>query len=203
MAVLEPSEVLNVLRRDPSEKDVALISELIVDVVAEVETHLRRTLEDGARTETVSVPADPEIDGRVFVPLTYTPVNSISSVTVNGTAQAATAFLRERSGVVLLTYPVTNTANELEVAVTYDGGLGAKAVAALRPMIKRRVVRLMNKIEDEAIGTQSTNVEGYSVKYDTEGFTPDEEKLMAPFRRKVNASRASTPNADIRGWNVL
>jgi hypothetical protein len=75
------------------------------------------------------------------------------------------------------------------VTVSYQGGHGPAhpAYPSAKGAIKRRVIRMLAKRDDDAIGTDSVSAPGLTVRYLDEGFTESELKPLKRMRRVVVA----------------
>lgn len=191
--IVSSSDVSVALRRSLDGPEAEFLSIILPQIHADVEGFIDHALEVMERTQTglFLAPFD------TYVPLKFSPVRSVSSVTVNGTLFDPTFYTWDRVGLTLLTidplqsYPLFHPSS---VDVTYVGGLGDPDATRMRSPILMRAVRLVSKFRDDALGTDDINAERYAVKYLAEGFTDDEEKSLKPYRNMSTGERQ--PNVD-------
>lgn len=169
---------------------------VIPRVEIECESYLLHSLIVAERTE----PAIRMLPGQLEIPLRYSPVRSIASVSLDGDNVPALSYVAERNGLVLFFYG--NSTNFLEptsASVTYTGGLGLPVTDILKPALLSRMARLLTKFRDEALGTDQVSAERYATTYLSEGFTEDEMKVISPYR---NVSTGLFTSTQTENWGV-
>lgn len=158
----------------------------------ELEEQLGRLLERRTVTETRYMQPD-----QWDLTLSYSPVFSITSLSIDGIPTPTGSFAQEPGGLITFVdldygpggFPLVSDASGLAphvVEIVYVAGLNdpIKTSPAKRAIISR-VARALNKAKDDAIGAKTINVEGYSVAYDDEGFTEAELKSVERLKRRV------------------
>ena len=161
-------------------------AEMMLELVTgELELHLKRGVEVLTKTDTKFLYAQGGL--RTFVPLDRTPVATITSVVVDGTALTSDQWSIERSGVKLLTinFPQPITGDPPEVVIVYTGGLGEPALTELKFVVLSRSARLMNRREDDVFGARDASIEGYRILYQADEWTEREMKIADGWKRRM------------------
>lgn len=156
-------------------EETAAVEAQITLYQGELEALLGRGVERASRTETRTLSLySTRFDAR------YGPVESITSVTVGGAAVPPTNYYRDRNGMELWAAYYLNTV----LVVTYIGGWDAPDNLPAKSAVKARTARWLNKRTDDDVGAEQTAVEGHTVKWMPDAFTPAElaacERLRAP-----------------------
>lgn len=185
--VLEPTDIVDYLAYEDADLPNGVVdaaSVIIDDVVKRVEDYTALRMGSESVTDTVLIDAD-----TVEVDLARGPVTAISSVTVNGTALAATAYRRERYSVVLVDWYPTISGGQDTLVVAYTGGFaaGGHEYRALQGVIRRRAAMELEKVIDRAVSARRLSVEGYSVDFIPDEWTEGERATLDRHRRRVAA----------------
>lgn len=180
--LVQPSEVTPLLglNREMSTGEQLAIRSILEDIEAEV-AGIIGSVGISTHTETVTVQDPYPQYGSVPFNLSFFPVKSIISVTINATALAAANYSFGTTGVKVyggFTRNLLNPVYTVTATVVYTAGYDEKVLARIRPVVKRRAVRLVNKVSDEAIGTDRVTLEGYNSSWLAEGFTEQEEAII-------------------------
>lgn len=177
----------------------------ITALIAAAEGHIEReadrfaSLEDGARTETFDAPESPAIW------LRHTPINSITSITVDGTALTSSQYKFTAAGRVIRVAGGRerswSTAKIQTVVVVYDGGY-ATVPADLTDICARSVARAFQagagyaSVPASAAGIKQVALQGSdSVTFDKTAsdvtsavfLTDDEKEVARAYRNMVIA----------------
>lgn len=165
---------------------------LIGDFQAELESILGRPLEQRTVTETRWLDL-----ASWDIPLSATPVISVTSLTIDGTLIDPSAFSYEPGGLLAFSQldfgpggvPLVTDVTTLgmkKVDVVYVAGISDPAKARpAKSAIVARVCRVLNMANDDAHGTKRLTVEGYGVDWVDDGFTEAEMKAVGRLRRRV------------------
>jgi hypothetical protein len=186
MALVTVSDLEHLTVREFTPTEASAASFILGWVNAELEAHLERSIEEADHVETISV-LDPDPTAPLYMALTYTPIKTVTSLTIDGTAMATGDYMVDRSGIVLYSRGYVAARNRTLV-VAYRAGLGEPARTQLAGCVARRAMRLLQKRSDDAIGSQTANVEGYDVTFLGEGWTDEEQKIVSRWRRSVGAT---------------
>ncbi len=156
--------------------ETAAVTTQIAIYQADLEATLGRGVEKVARTETVL--ASCALD-RFYA--RYGPVHAITSVTIGGIVQQASHYERSRDG--LLLYSGFYEPG-IDMVVVYLGGHDTPANLPAKGAVMARTARWLNKRTDDDVGTETSAVEGHSVKWMVDAFTEAElnacHRLRAP-----------------------
>lgn len=180
--LVQPSEVTPFLGldREMTPGEQVAIRSVLDDIEAEVEA-LIGSLEVLTHTETLTVPDPwPQYGPVIFTP-SYHPIAAVTNVTINGATLETSGYTYDYNGIKVFggfTRNLMAPAYTLAATVTYSAGHPERVLAQIRPLVKRRAVRLLNKIGDEAIGTDRVTLEGYSSTWMSESFSTAEEELI-------------------------
>lgn len=196
--IVSSSDVSIAMRRSLDGPEAEFLALILPQIHADVERFIDHAIEIEQRTETgISLaPFD------TYVPLKFSPVRSVTSVTVNGVTPDSSFYTWDRCGLMLLTIDPLQTFplfHPSSVDVTYTGGLGEPEATRMRTPVLMRAIRLMSKFRDDALGTDNISAERYVVKYLAEGFTDDEEAMLKPFR---NMSMGTPPRSESFDWST-
>lgn len=177
MALVTARDLEGHLRRQFDERERKLADELIARVEDEVESQvlIGRPLAQRTVTQTINV-----APGARFVALAKTPVVSVQSMTVDGSAVDATEYVVSRSGLEFEDDWFSNAFGPVMV-VTYVAGLDPEVAAGMKQTIMNRMARSLNKTLDDAVGASSVG----EVSYEPEGFTKDELEFLRSFAYRV------------------
>ncbi len=182
--------------RDWSVADLNAVETLNTDATADLEAWLGRTIEVAEFNEQVFVEYDGQGYARVFP--ARTPIRTLVTFTEDDEDDTpATVVRAERSDIVIAGVPTRSTSFTL----VYTAGMGEPCLSACRSAVRRRLTRLIQKIGDDSVGTESATFEAYTARYFSEGFTEDELKPLQRFRRKAIASSppAASPAGTVIG----
>jgi hypothetical protein len=202
MAVVSVSDLEDYLGRVLTGPDVTAASVVLDMVQDDMESYLGRTIEVAQFTDTRYLYANPGYP-RSFVPLTQTPVQTVVSVTVDGTSFTADQWAIERSGIELLTVniPTDLLDDPPQAVIVYTAGLGEPAVSQLKFTILTRAARLMNRRKDDLFGARDASVEGYRVLYESDQWS-DRELMVADRwkRRMISRHKTADRYSSFRSW---
>jgi hypothetical protein len=192
MAVITITDVEAYLGRVLTGVDVTACSAIIDMVTDEMVAFLGRDIEQNSFTESRYLWA--RSAPRSYIPLSHSPVQSITSVTVDGTALTSDQWIIERSGVELTTvnFPEPLTGGPPQATIVYTAGLGEPALSQLKNPIINRVARIMNRRQDDVFGARDASVEGYRILYQADEWADRELQIARKWKRRM-VSRA--PNA--------
>jgi len=187
MAVVTLQDIENYTGKVLTGPDAVAAQSLLTLITDEMEAYLGRTIEEASFTDTrwLYTRGAP----RSYVPLTRTPVVSIESVTVDGTALDADQWSIERSGVELITvnFPEPLTGNPPQAVIAYAAGLGEPAQSQLKQTILNRVARLMQRARDDVFGGRDVSVEGYRVMWQADEWLDRELRVADRWKRRMVA----------------
>lgn len=156
-----------------------------------VEAYLKRKLETASFTSTTTIRIN-----QTFIDLPYTPVNSVTSVTVDGVAWAAGTWTMERSGIQLDDVSLNPNANNTStVVVVYNAGLGSDAKEIGKMVVIAHASRLLNKLASDQLGMESLSEGGVSETYMSEWLTQEEMAVLTRWRRRVASNPPVTAPA--------
>jgi hypothetical protein len=180
MAVVTVSECFEYLGRSFAAGEVSAASVIIAGVVAEAELILGRQIEltGHSLTATVFPTVEHSAVGRLDLSFPRRPVRQISDVTIDGDSagdEGPATWRRLRDGIALYQWP----SEAFTLTLSYLSGLGEPAHGQLKPLILQRACRSLNRRQDDCIGTDTIEVEGYRARYTPEGFTVHEQALLA------------------------
>jgi len=197
MSVASYTDIETYTGRIFSADEITAASAIIDWVTEDLELYLGRTIESAthtAETQLLFTRGSP----RAYIPLDYTPVTSITSVSIDGSALTDSQFSVERSGVELLTvnFPEPLTGDPPEATITYVAGLGEPAVTKLKSLVIRRVGRIMARRKDDMLGVDDALVEGYRAAYMTDEMTEQEMKMSRRWKRRMMSRRS-----DLRAYS--
>ena len=191
MALVSPDEVSTLLQRTFSDDEESAVELILQLMQGELELMCGRPLTPKPFTEIVAVR-----DSQVF--LSKTPVQSVVQIRrVDGTILDPTTSSVRNWGVLLTTEastggwspmpPMTSSAGGYEVEVTYTGGLPKTdwRYQGARSLLMGRVSRVVNKVHDDAVGTDQVSQEGYTAAYMKEGWTDQEVARAGRLKRRV------------------
>lgn len=195
-AVLTIRDIENYMGRVLEASEYAGASQLIMDVQAQLEGWLGRSLLVAAHTETL--PVYPQDN---FIELSYTPVQTVTAITVDGVNWITGSWALDRSGVHLISgaYIASNfTTLPSSAVVAYTGGLGEPAVSQARLALKGRTQRIIDKRKADELGLKSLRIDLYSTDWlDEDFFTENELKSVERWQRRgVSMSPAPPPYYD-------
>jgi len=176
------SDVMNYMDRQIDGGRLAAASVICDTVQRDLEDgYLGRRLEVESHTE--SIPLYPTDDN--FIELTYTPLVSVSAISIDGAAQPNTAWALERSGVYVFTAYSFGLVWPSIVTVTYTAGLGDPALTVCKGVILARASRIIDKLMNDELGLEMIKIEGYMAKWLAEDdFTPGEQAVMQRWKRR-------------------
>jgi hypothetical protein len=163
------------LGMDLTTEEAALVDDQIALYQSELEAILGRAVTNRTHTQTATWPVATE---RFSV--SGGPITSVTSVTVNGVALTTTEFAAYRDSLTFYTWSAIPGA----FTVTYVGGWDAPRNLPAKSAVIGRTRRWWNKRADDDEGTESSSVEGHTVKWMPDAFTVAElnacERLRAP-----------------------
>lgn len=158
-----------------SDSDAALVTDQILLYQAELESLLGRAVTRRTHTQSTYWPMTADRFG-----LYGGPVESVTSVTVAGAAVNATDYDVHRDSIEVMTWLATPG----QLTVTYVGGWDAPRNLPARQAVIARTKRWWNKRSDDDEGVKQSSVEGHSVTWMDDEFTPAElaacSRLRAP-----------------------
>lgn len=200
MALIGWRDLQDYLGRDLLGAEVAAFDQLADDCQAELEAWLGRTLEVASHTETLTVYSTDS-----FIELSYTPVVSVTSIVIDGSAWTTGTWGLERSGIRLITSASVltsfSTVDTVSAVVTYTAGLGAPATAAARRILKARIGRILDKRLSDELGLRRLTIDRYSTDWLPEEFFTDEElRAVTRWKRRIVSTEPSMPLASSPSW---
>jgi hypothetical protein len=175
VAIVQVSDVQDRLRRELEGAEEQDARDLIDLYQAELEEVLGRSVERRTFVEDAAWPIKTD---RFYVK--RGPIVSVTTVTIAGLGVAAADYEIYRDSIEVYTWLGTPGL----LAVTYVGGFDAERAKPARQAVLARVCRMLNRHEDDDEGTKSSAVEGHSVTWMDDAFTPAEweacSRLRAP-----------------------
>lgn len=159
--------------------EAALVDAQVVLYQAELESILGRGVTKLSRVESVWCPLG--VAGTPTADRWYArrgPVHSITGITAGGLAVASTSYARNRNGAEVAGVWTDGT----EVVVTYVGGWDAPDNLPAKSAVVARAARWLNRRRDDDVGTESSTVEGHSVKWMADSFTEAELRACSRLR---------------------
>lgn len=175
MAVCQVSDVEARLRRDLVGDEQQDAEDLIALYQGELEEVLGRSVERRSFTETAPWPLRTD---RHYV--RRGPIASVTTVTIRGMAVASTDYEVFRDSVEVRSWLATPGV----LAVTYVGGWDAEGAKPAKSAVVARVCRMLNRHDDDDEGVKQSQVEGHSVTWMDDAFTPAElaacDRLRSP-----------------------
>lgn len=165
-----------ILRREFTDDELDAVDLIITLMQSEVTEIAGRPLEP---TVIVAERVEPNADGYAF--LRNTPVTAITAVRYPGNSTPFTTLPTIEPGGVYFGL----ASGPLEV--DYTAGLAATEAAGLRSVIIARLLRILAKVTDDAIGVRTLTQEGYTAAYLEEGFTEQELAIIGKRHRRVVA----------------
>lgn len=165
-----------ILRREFTDEEIEAVELIITLVEGEVTELAGRPI---TPTVITAEQVTPGSDGYAF--LRNTPVTTITEVRYPGNSTPFTTLPVIEAGAVYFGL----ASGPLEV--DYTAGLKPTEAVGLRSVIIARLIRILAKVTDDALGVRTLTQEGYTAAYLDEGFTEQELAIIGKRRRFVVA----------------
>lgn len=164
-----------------SAADLVALEQQIVLYQSELEALLGRGVTMMERVEAVPLPLSHRGDGGDRWHARRGPVHGITSMVAGAVALLSTDYSRNRNGAEVWGGSWVEGTN---LVVTYVGGWDYPDNVPARSAVTARALRWLSKRSDDDLGTESSAVEGHSVKWMPDAFTEAElsacSRLRAP-----------------------
>ena len=164
-------DLKSLLHLDNDEEDYPALTLLRDSVKDAIESFLGRTIDNDSYSETKRI-----VSKTKMVPLNALPVDSVSSVTIDGSA--STDYTISDYGVEL-----GATVSNLPVVVSYIGGLEEIPGPINRAALIQTAYEYQNH---DHIGAESVSTDGGSVQRPSLGLLKEVQRLLKTFKHPLN-----------------